>query len=666
MFEKILIANRGEIACRVIRTAKRLGVSTVAVYSEADREALHVAMADESVLIGPAPSSESYLVVDRIIDACRQTGAQAVHPGYGFLSENPALFAGLESEGIVFIGPSKKAIEVMGDKIASKALAEASGVSTVPGFNHVIPDADEAIRCARKIGYPVMLKASAGGGGKGMRIAHSDEECREGFERASSEARSSFADDRIFIEKFISQPRHIEIQVLADQHGHVIHLNERECSIQRRHQKVVEEAPSPFVDDALRQAMGAQAIDLARAVNYVSAGTVEFIVDAERKFYFLEMNTRLQVEHPVTEKITGIDLVEWMLRIAAGEKLTLSQHDVGISGWSMETRIYAEDPLRGFMPSSGRVTRFRPPEASETVRIDTGLFEGAEVSLHYDPMVAKLISHGPDRDQAADTMRRALDQFEIRGIQANTAFLTALIESPRFRAGETTTAFIEEEFGQGFTGEALDVSVLDGALAVVSLVHELRHRDRQPMAFEPERAPSPAKICRIARTADQTFEIALQEEASGWSVLIGSRVHRFKVLGNPYDSVVDFEFDGHSGSAQIRRSRNAYEVIHGGSRFTVAMFEPHVAQLASIMPKKIQPDRSHLVLSPMPGLLVSLSVNAGDTVKAGDEVAVVEAMKMENILRANRDGRVAVIHAKVGAALNVDQCIVELDQEPGE
>ncbi|MEK9785087.1 MAG: acetyl/propionyl-CoA carboxylase subunit alpha, partial [Gammaproteobacteria bacterium] len=393
-------------------------------------------------------------------------------------------------------------------------------------------------------------------------------------------------------------------------------MNERECSIQRRHQKVVEEAPSPFVDDALRQAMGAQAIDLARAVNYVSAGTVEFIVDAERKFYFLEMNTRLQVEHPVTEKITGIDLVEWMLRIAAGEKLTLSQHDVGISGWSLETRIYAEDPFRGFMPSSGRVTRFRPPEASETVRIDTGLYEGAEVSLHYDPMVAKLISHGPDRDQAADTMRRALDQFEIRGIQANTAFLTALIESPRFRAGETTTAFIEEEFGQGFTGEAHAGPVLESALAVVSLVHELRHRDRQPMALEPERVVSPAKVCRIARIADQIFEIALEDQASGWSVLIGTRAHRLKVLGNPYDSVVDFEFDGYSGSAQIRRLRNAYEVIYGGSRFTVAMFELHVAQLASIMPKKIQPDRSHLVLSPMPGLLVSLSVNEGDNVKA--------------------------------------------------
>lgn len=663
MFEKILIANRGEIACRVIRTAKRMGIATVAVYSDADRDALHVSMADESVRIGPAPSSESYLRVEEIIGACQRTGAQAVHPGYGFLSENPALFAGLEAAGITFIGPSKRAIEVMGDKIASKALAQNAGVSTVPGFNHVIADADEAMRCAREIGYPVMLKASAGGGGKGMRIAHSDDECREGFQRASSEARSSFADDRIFVEKFISQPRHIEIQILADQFDHIIHLNERECSIQRRHQKVLEEAPSSFVDANLRKAMGQQAIDLARAVNYVSAGTVEFIVDADRNFYFLEMNTRLQVEHPVTEKITGVDLVEWMLRIAAGEKLTLSQEDVGLSGWSMEARIYAEDPFRGFMPSSGRVTRFRAPAESENVRVDTGLHEGGEVSMHYDPMIAKLISHGPDRTVAADVMRRALDRFEIRGIQSNTAFLAALVENPRFRSGQTTTAFIQEEFADGFTGDVGDDELLDCSVALVSVIHECRARANRPVPLDFSKGPVGLPIRRVACIADRQFEVELEEDDSGWQIHIDSRPHRLNLTESAFTPTVDFEFNNHSGSAQVSRSRHVYETVHGGSRLAVVMLEPHVAELARVMPEKNQPDRSHLIVSPMPGLLVSLSVTLGQAVAAGDEVAVVEAMKMENVIRAPRDGQVSAIAAEVGQALNVDQCIIELSRE---
>ena len=452
MFEKLLIANRGEIACRVIRSARQMGISTVAVFSEADRDALHVSMADEAVFIGPAPSSQSYLLIDRITEACKTTGAQAVHPGYGFLSENPFFAAALEAQGVIFVGPPSNAIEIMGDKIASKKLADSSGVSTIPGINTVINDAEEAVGYAEQIGYPVMLKASAGGGGKGMRIAHTADECRDGFNRATSEAQSSFGDDRIFIEKFINEPRHIELQILADQFGNIIHLNERECSIQRRHQKVLEEAPSCFVDEALRQVMGEQAVALARAVGYVSAGTVEFIVDAERNFYFLEMNTRLQVEHPVTEKITGVDLVEWMLRIAAGEKLVLKQQDVQINGWSMESRIYAEDPLRGFLPSSGRAKRFRPPEASDEVRVDTGLFEGAEVSLHYDPMVAKLVTFGRDRDSAADAMSLALDRFEIDGIESNISFLASLVAKKRFREGSITTAFIDEEYPDGFSG----------------------------------------------------------------------------------------------------------------------------------------------------------------------------------------------------------------------
>ena len=658
MFDKLLIANRGEIACRVIRTARQMGIGTVAVFSDADREALHTTMADESIHIGESPSTESYLRVDRIIAACKQSGAQAVHPGYGFLSENPMLVAGLEAEGIIFVGPPSRAIQIMGDKIASKALALSAGVPTVPGFNEVIQDADQAVQCAEQIGYPVMLKASAGGGGKGMRIAHDARACREGFERASSEARSSFGDDRIFVEKFISEPRHIEVQVLADQHGHVIHLNERECSIQRRHQKVLEEAPSSFVDSALRKAMGDQAIALARAVDYVSAGTVEFIVDRDRNFYFLEMNTRLQVEHPVTEMITGIDLVEWMLRIAAGESLTLNQADIPINGWSMESRIYAEDPYRGFLPSSGRVTRFRPPIESKSVRVDTGLIEGQEVGLHYDPMIAKLITHGTDRDVAADAMIRALDQFEVDGIASNTPFLATLVSHRRFRSGDITTAFIEEEFPDGFSGRAQSGSELDRALALVAVIHDSwcrRARDEESARHE--------VTLRFAHFDDQEIRIELRPQTPGWVVQIGDTPQTLLLDSAPFSRVVNFSIDGIAYCAQVVKRGLRYEVSHSGHRLSVLMLEPFGARVFPLMPKRVASDRSHLIVSPMPGLLVSVGVKAGDRVKAGQEIAVVEAMKMENVIRASRDGEIMALRADVGAALSVDQCIAEMKKE---
>ena len=659
MFDKLLIANRGEIACRVIRSAKRMGIQTVAVFSDADRDAPHVQMADEAVHIGASPSAESYLLVDRIIEACRSTGAEAVHPGYGFLSEKSALVLGLEKAGIAFVGPPAKAIEVMGDKIASKALAESAGVPTIPGFNEVLVDAQDAVSRAGQIGYPVMLKASAGGGGKGMRVAWNDEECREGFERASSEARSSFSDDRVFIEKFVSQPRHIEIQVLADHHGNAIHLNERECSIQRRHQKVVEEAPSPFVDEALRTEMGAQALALARAVGYTSAGTVEFIVDAERNFYFLEMNTRLQVEHPVTELITGVDLVEWMLRIASGEELTLTQLDIGIRGWALESRVYAEDPYRGFLPSSGRVHRFRPPDDAKGVRVDTGICEGGEVSLHYDPMIAKLVTHGPDREQAAQTMLRALDRFEIRGIQSNIPFLAALVQHPRFLAGETTTGFIEEEFPEGFSGNALSQDIIRRIVALVAVVHEHWHLREDADAVIPQ-TQSADRVVQI--NADQ-YAVSVVTDQDGWQATVEGETVSIRFSSSAFSSVIDFYADGIEVTAQLSRTGARYEVFHSGASVDALVLEPYSAALYHLMPRKVAPDLSHLTLSPMPGLLVSVAVTEGTEVKAGDELAVIEAMKMENVIRAERDGTVLCVHAEPGEALEVDQQIIEFVRE---
>ena len=659
MFEKLLIANRGEIACRVIRSAKKLGIKTVAVFSDADRDTPHTLMADQSVHIGASPSAESYLLVDRIIDACRHTGADAVHPGYGFLSEKSALVSGLDQAGIAFVGPPAKAIEVMGDKIASKALAESAGVPTIPGFNEVLVDAQDAVSRAGQIGYPVMLKASAGGGGKGMRIAWNDDECREGFERASNEARSSFSDDRVFIEKFVSQPRHIEIQVLADHHGNRIHLNERECSIQRRHQKVLEEAPSLFVDEALRAEMGAQALALAEAVGYTSAGTVEFIVDADRNFYFLEMNTRLQVEHPVTELITGIDLVEWMLRIAAGEELTLTQQDVGIRGWALESRVYAEDPYRGFLPSSGRVLRFRPPDDAKGVRVDTGICEGGEVSLHYDPMIAKLVTHGSDREQAAQTMLRALDRFEIRGIQSNMPFLAALVQHPRFLAGDTTTGFIEEEFPEGFAGNALSQSVIHRIVALIAVVHEHWHLREDAYARVPKRQPTD----RVVQIDADQYPVSVVADEDSWRAIVRGETVSIGFSGNPLGSVIDFCADGIEVTAQLSRTGARYEVFHNGAGVEALVLEPYSAALHHLMPKKVAPDLSHLTLSPMPGLLVSVAVTEGAEVKAGDEIAVIEAMKMENVIRAERDGTVLCVHAQPGEALEVDQQIVEFVRE---
>ncbi len=580
MFNKLLIANRGEIACRVIRSARRMGISTVAVFSDADRDAPHTLMADEAVHIGASTSAKSYLLVERIIDACQTTGADAVHPGYGFLSEKSALVSGLEAVGVAFVGPPATAIEVMGDKIASKALAESAGVPTIPGFNEVLIDADDAVSRARQVGYPVMLKASAGGGGKGMRIATDDDECREGFERASSEARSSFSDDRVFIEKFVSRPRHIEIQVLADHHGNRIHLNERECSIQRRHQKVVEEAPSSFVDEGLRAQMGAQALALAAAVGYTSAGTVEFIVDEARNFYFLEMNTRLQVEHPVTELITGIDLVEWMLRIAAGEKLTISQQDVGISGWALESRVYAEDPYRGFLPSSGRVLRFRPPDDAQGVRVDTGICEGGEVSLHYDPMIAKLVTHGPDRGQAAATMLRALDRFEIRGIQSNTPFLAALVQHPRFLSGDTTTGFIEEEFPEGFSGNTLSQSVVHRIVALIAVVYEHWHlrEDRLAASWGSQ------AVTRIVQIDTDQHQVMVTADKSCWQVIVNGEALSLAFIGSPFAGVIDFSVDGIEATAQLSRSGARYEVFHSGASVEALVLEPHSAALYLLMP----------------------------------------------------------------------------------
>ena len=660
MLKKILVANRGEIACRVFSTAKRMGIATVAVYSDADADALHVQMADEAVCIGPAASAQSYLVIDKIIQACKDTGADAVHPGYGFLSENSQFRDALDDAGIIFIGPGKKAIESMGDKITSKLIAEKAGVSCIPGYTDVVRDADHAVEISNGIGYPVMLKASAGGGGKGMRVAWDEADCRDGFERATNEARSSFGDTRIFIEKYIQQPRHIEIQIMADGHGNVIYLGERECSIQRRHQKVIEEAPSPFLNEATRHKMGEQSCALARAVDYQSAGTVEFIADADMNFYFLEMNTRLQVEHPVTELVTGQDLVEMMIRVAAGEKLVLAQHDVSLTGWAMESRVYAEDPFRNFMPSIGRLSGHREPQG-EGVRVDSGVYEGGEVSMHYDPMISKLITYGDDRGQAIDRMVDALDAYYIRGVNHNISFLNALMVHPRFVAGELTTNFIAEEFADGFNADLVPQNNPHIAVVVAAAVHqEYRERSSQ-ISGQSEGHEYQVPDNWVVITGAEETPVSMTLTLSGFLVSIGNEDYSVVTdwaLGEP---LFEAEINGQQVTVQVERSGSGYRLFYRGAEINALVLSPKAAELNKLMLEKAPVDLSRFLLSPMPGLLVKLAVKEGDQVKAGEELAVVEAMKMENSLRAINDGIVAKISAEAGDSLMVDQAILEFE-----
>jgi propionyl-CoA carboxylase alpha chain len=654
-FKKILIANRGEIACRVIRTCKRLGIATVAVHSDADADALHVREADEAVRIGPAPSAESYLRIDAIVEACRRTGAEAVHPGYGFLSENAAFAKALEVANIVFIGPTMSAVAAMGDKIESKKLAQRAGVTMVPGHLAAIADADEAVSIARRVGYPVMIKASAGGGGKGMRIAHNDAEAREGFVSATSEAKSSFGDDRVFIEKFIEEPRHIEIQVIGDAHGNIVHLGERECSIQRRHQKVIEESPSPFLDAKTRAAMGAQAVALAKAVDYRSAGTVEFIVDRKRNFYFLEMNTRLQVEHPVTEAVTGLDLVELMIRVAAGEKLPFKQSDIELRGWAIEARVYAEDPFRGFLPSIGRLTRYLPP-AGEGVRVDAGVYEGGEISMYYDPMIAKLVASGATREQAGDRLAAALDAYVVRGVNHNVPFLQALIRHQRFREGRLSTGFIAEEFTGGFKGIAPDSSATRRLVAVASAAQHRQHLREATVAGQlagkPRGAPTRYRVSLGASRHLATIR-------TGAGIEIDGQLAEVETDWQPGDILFAGTVDGEPITVQIERRGSTWQLAQGGTTLIVTVATPRIAELAGNMLEKRVADTSRFLLSPMPGLLKSIAVREGQEVKAGEALCVVEAMKMENVLRAERDGAVKIVLAKSGDSLAVDQKILE-------
>jgi propionyl-CoA carboxylase alpha chain len=667
MFKKILIANRGEIACRVIRTARKMGIKTVAVYSDADVHALHVKLADEAVHIGPAPSAQSYLMMDKIIAAAKAKGAEAIHPGYGFLSENAAFSAACEASGIAFIGPPPKAIEAMGDKITSKKLAAEAGVSTVPGFVGLIDDEAHAVTIAAQIGYPVMIKASAGGGGKGMRIAWNDAEAREGFALSRSEAKSSFGDDRIFIEKFITEPRHIEIQVLGDKHGTVVYLNERECSIQRRNQKVIEEAPSPFLDAATRKAMGEQAVALAKAVDYTSAGTVEFIVDGKRKFYFLEMNTRLQVEHPVTELITGLDLVEQMIRVAAGEKLALRQSDVKISGWAIESRLYAEDPYRNFLPSIGRLTRYRPPQEGEQrdktiLRNDTGVYEGGEISVFYDPMIAKLCTWGPDRISAIDAMQEALDDFEVEGIGHNLPFLSAVMGHVRFRSGNFTTAFIAEEFPEGFKGVAPSADELTDLARVAAFIHVRGEARAAEISGTMENHRRKLGTDWMVTIGNQEFPVTVKPEAVGHQVSVGDEksllVSSAWQTGQPHGH---FRFNGRELSIKISPSSRGLRLRRRGMDVVATVRSLRNAELAKLMLKKVAKDTSKLLLCPMPGLVRSIAVAVGDMVEPGQAVAMVEAMKMENVLRAERKAKVKRVAANVGESLAVDQLIMEFE-----
>ena len=666
MFKKILIANRGEIACRVIKTARKMGIATVAIYSDADRRALHVQMADEAVHIGPPPANESYIVIDKVMAAIRETGADAVHPGYGFLSENPLFAEALAPEGVAFIGPPKGAIEAMGDKITSKKLAAEAGVSTVPGYMGLIGDADEAVKISGEIGYPVMLKASAGGGGKGMRIAWNDEEAREGFQSSKNEAAKSFGDDRIFIEKFVTQPRHIEIQVLCDSHGNGVYLGERECSIQRRNQKVIEEAPSPFLDEATRKAMGEQAVALAQAVDYTSAGTVEFIVDGARNFYFLEMNTRLQVEHPVTELITGIDLVEQMIRIAAGEKLSFCQDDVKLDGWAIESRLYAEDPYRNFLPSTGRLTRYRPPAEVTTdeyaVRNDTGVYEGGEISIFYDPMIAKLCTWAPDRSRAIDEMRIALDAFEVEGIGHNLPFLSAVMDHPRFVSGDITTAFIEEEYPDGFEGVELNHDLLRRVAAAAAAMYRVAEIRRTRVSGRMDNHERKIGDDWVVSVQGQDFPVHISADKLGATVAFddGTKA-RVESNWTPGDRLAVLEVDETPLVMKSAKAPNGFVLRLRGAELRTYVRTPKQAELARLMPEKLPPDTSKQLLCPMPGLIVSIDVAVGDRVQEGQALCTVEAMKMENILRAEKTTVVTSIHAGPGDSLAVDEVIMEFE-----
>ena len=681
MFDKILIANRGEIACRVIKTARKMGIKTVAIYSDADKQALHVKMADEAIHIGPPPANQSYIIIDKVMDAIRQSGAQAVHPGYGFLSENSKFAEALAAEGVAFVGPPVGAIESMGDKITSKKIAQEANVSTVPGYMGLIEDAEDAVKISNQVGYPVMIKASAGGGGKGMRIAWNDQEAREGFQSSKNEAANSFGDDRIFIEKFVTQPRHIEIQVLCDSHGNGIYLGERECSIQRRNQKVVEEAPSPFLDEATRKAMGEQAVALAKAVGYASAGTVEFIVDGARNFYFLEMNTRLQVEHPVTELITGVDLVEQMIRVANGEPLTITQDDVMLTGWAIENRVYAEDPYRGFLPSIGRLTRYRPPaevsagpmqvngkwaddavEGATAVRNDTGVYEGGEISMYYDPMIAKLCTWAPTRDEAIEAMRIALDSFELEGIGHNLPFVSAVMDHPIFIKGDMTTAFIEEQYPDGFEGVTLgeeDTRRVAAACAAMNRVAEIRRTRVSGRMDNHERKVGNEWVVDVAGNA-VALTIDADKEGSTINFVDGSSL---RVTSNwtPGDQLANLTVGDAPLVLKVGKVPGGFRIRTRGADLKVSVRSPRQAQLATHMIEKTPPDTSKMLLCPMPGLIVKVDVEVGDEVQEGQALCSVEAMKMENILRAEKKGVVAKVNAAAGDSLAVDEVIMEFE-----
>ncbi|MFG6546275.1 acetyl-CoA carboxylase biotin carboxylase subunit [Sulfitobacter sp. 1A10445] len=681
MFDKILIANRGEIACRVIKTAKKMGLITVAIYSDADAQALHVEMADEAIHIGPPPANQSYIVIDKVMEAIKQSGAQAVHPGYGFLSENSKFAEALEAAGVAFVGPPKGAIEKMGDKITSKKIAKEAEVSTVPGYMGLIEDAEEAVKISNEIGYPVMLKASAGGGGKGMRIAWNDEEAREGFQSSKNEAANSFGDDRIFIEKFVTQPRHIEIQVLCDSHGNGIYLGERECSIQRRNQKVVEEAPSPFLDEETRRAMGEQAVALAQAVGYTSAGTVEFIVDGDKNFYFLEMNTRLQVEHPVTELITGVDLVEQMIRVANGEKLSITQDDVTLTGWAIENRLYAEDPYRGFLPSIGRLTRYRPPQevaagplleqgtwqgdapaGDMAVRNDTGVYEGGEISMYYDPMIAKLCTWAPTRAEAIEKMRVALDSFEVEGIGHNLPFLSAVMDHPKFVSGEMTTAFIAEEYPEGFEGVELPESELRRIAAACAAMHRVGEIRRARVSGRMDNHERKVGSDWNVKLQGENFDVVTKADPEGATVAF-SDGSEMRVSGDwtPGDQLAEMTVDGAPLVLKVGKISGGFRIRTRGADLKVHVRTPRQAELAALMPEKLPPDTSKMLLCPMPGLVVKLDVEVGDEVQEGQALCTIEAMKMENILRAEKKGVVSKVNAGAGDSLAVDDVIMEFE-----
>ena len=681
MFKKILIANRGEIACRVIKTARKMGITTVAIYSDADAQALHVQMADEAVHIGPPPANQSYIVIDKVMQAIRDSGAEAVHPGYGFLSENAKFAEALAEAGVAFVGPPKGAIEKMGDKITSKKIAKEASVSTVPGYMGLIEDADEAVKISNEIGYPVMLKASAGGGGKGMRIAWNDAEAREGYQSSKNEAANSFGDDRIFIEKFVTQPRHIEIQVLCDSHGNGIYLGERECSIQRRNQKVVEEAPSPFLDEETRKAMGEQAVALAQAVGYTSAGTVEFIVDGDRNFYFLEMNTRLQVEHPVTELITGVDLVEQMIRVANGEKLSMTQGDVKLTGWAIENRLYAEDPYRGFLPSIGRLTRYRPPQevaagplleqgtwqgdapaGDMAVRNDTGVYEGGEISMYYDPMIAKLCTWAPTRAEAIERMRVALDSFEVEGIGHNLPFLSAVMDHPKFVSGDMTTAFIAEEYPDGFEGVTLEEAELRRIAVATAAMHRVAEIRRARVSGRMDNHERKVGSEWNVTLQGNSFDVTIAADPSGSSVRFADGTE-LRVSGGwtPGDQLAEMQVEDTPLVMKVGKISGGFRIRTRGADLKVHVRTPRQAELARLMPEKLPPDTSKMLLCPMPGLVVKLEVEVGDEVQEGQALCTIEAMKMENILRAEKKGVVSKVNASAGDSLAVDDVIMEFE-----